>query len=59
MINASIYQDIININLYAPNIGALKCIKQILTDIKGKIDDNNKDRSSNRTGNIVFNHTLD
>ena len=26
------------VNKYAPNIGALKYIKQILTDIKGEID---------------------
>ena len=26
------------VNIYAPNTGALKYIKQILTDIKGQID---------------------
>ena len=26
------------VNKYAPNIGALKYVKQILTDIKGEID---------------------
>ena len=28
------------INIYAPNTGASKYIQQILTDIKGKIDNN-------------------
>ena len=28
------------VNIYAPNIGALKYIKQILTDIKEEIDSN-------------------
>ena len=28
------------VNIYAPNIGASKYIKQILTDIKGEIDRN-------------------
>ena len=32
--------DIMFVNIYVPNIGALKYIKQILTDIKGKIDNN-------------------
>ena len=27
------------INTYAPNIGSPKYVKQILTDLKGKIDD--------------------
>ena len=29
-----------NVNIYAPNIGAPKCIKQILTDIEGETDSN-------------------
>ena len=33
-------EDITIINIYAPNIGAPKCIKQILTDLKGEIDNN-------------------
>ena len=33
-------EDIIFINIYDPNIGAFKYIKQILTDIKGEIDRN-------------------
>ena len=41
MIKGSIQEeDITPINIYAPNIGAPKCIKQILTDIKGEIDGN-------------------
>ena len=33
-------EDIIFINIYDPNIGAFKYIKQILTDINGEIDRN-------------------
>ena len=33
-------EDITLVNIYAPNIGAPKYIKQISTDIKGKIDNN-------------------
>ena len=41
MIKRSIQQeDITLVNIYAPNIGALKYIKQILTDTKGAIDSN-------------------
>ena len=32
--------DITLVNIYAPNIGAHKYIRQILTDIKGEIDNN-------------------
>ena len=39
MIKGSIQEeDITLINIYVPNIGAPKYIKQILTDIKGEID---------------------
>ena len=31
-------EDLILVNIYAPNIGAPKYIKQILTDIKEEID---------------------
>ena len=31
-------EDIIIINIYAPNIGALQYIRQTLTDIKGETD---------------------
>ena len=38
MIKGSIQQeDIIIVNIYAPNIGAPQYIRQTLTDIKGKI----------------------
>ena len=41
MIKGSIKEeDITLINIYAPNTGAPKYIKQILTDIKGEIDNN-------------------
>ena len=41
MIKGSIQEeDIIIINIYSPNIGAPKYIKQILTDIRGEIDGN-------------------
>ena len=33
-------KDITLVNIYAPNIGALKYIKQILTDIKVETDNN-------------------
>ena len=33
-------EDIIIINIYAPNIGAPKYLQRILTDIKGKIGGN-------------------
>ena len=39
MIKRSILEeDITLVNIYAPNIGAPKYIKQILTDLKGEID---------------------
>ena len=38
MIKGSIYQEDIIVNLYAPNIEAPEYIKQILTDLKGEID---------------------
>ena len=41
MIKGSIQQEnIIFINIHAPNIGAPKHIKQTLTEIKGEIDNN-------------------
>ena len=41
MIKGSIQQeDVIFINFYAPNIGAPKYLKQILTDLKGEMDSN-------------------
>ena len=41
MIKGSIQEeDVALVNIYAPNIGAPKYIKQILTDIKGEIEIN-------------------
>ena len=41
MIKGSIQEeDIIIVNIYAPNIGAPQYIRQILTAIKGEIDSN-------------------
>ena len=37
MIKGSIQEeDITTVNIYAPNIGAPQCIRQILTDVKGE-----------------------
>ena len=33
-------EDIVPVSIYAPTIGAPKYIKQIVTDIKGEIDNN-------------------
>ena len=38
MIKGSIQKDTTIVNIYIPNIGAPKYIKQILTDIKGEMD---------------------
>ena len=41
MIKGSIQEeDITIVNIYAPNIGAPQCIRQILTAKKGEIDSN-------------------
>ena len=41
MIKGTIQQeDTTLVNIYAPNIGALDYIKQLLTDINGEIDSN-------------------
>ena len=41
MINESINQeDITIVNIYVPNIGAPKYLKEILTELKGEIDSN-------------------
>ena len=41
MVKGSIQRkDIIIVNIYAPNIGAPRCLQQILTDIKGEMDGN-------------------
>lgn len=38
LVKSSIQEDFTVVNMYAPNIWALKYIKPILTCIKGKID---------------------
>ena len=40
MINGSIQEDITIINIYAPNIGAPQYIRQMLTSMKGEINNN-------------------
>ena len=40
MIKGSIQEDITIINIYAPNIGALQYVKQMLTNMKGEINNN-------------------
>ena len=40
MIKGSIQEDIIIRNIYAPNIGALQYVRQMLTNMKGKINNN-------------------
>ena len=37
MIKRSVQEDI-QLLIYAPNIGAPQCIRQMLTDIKGEVD---------------------
>ena len=75
MIKGSIQEeDIMIVNIYAPNVGTLQCIRQTLTGIKGEIDSNTvivgdfntprtpMDRSSKQQINKetqVLNDTLD
>ena len=40
MIKGSIQEDIKIINIYAPNIGALQYVRQMLTSMKGEINNN-------------------
>ena len=40
MIKGSIQEDIAITNIYAPNMGAPHYIRQMLTDIKGEINNN-------------------
>ena len=40
MIKVSIQEDITIINIYAPNIGALQYVRQMLTSMKGEINNN-------------------
>ena len=74
MIKGSInLEGVIILNIYGPNIRALKYIKQILTDLKGEIDNtviagdfntplSTMDRSSRQKINkktLDLNHALD
>ena len=40
MIKGSIQEEDITINIYAPNIGALQYVRQMLTSMKGEINNN-------------------
>ena len=40
MIKGSIQEDITIINIYAPNIGAPQYVRQVLTSMKGEINNN-------------------
>ena len=40
MIKGSIHEDITIINIYAPNIGAPQYVRQMLTSMKGEINNN-------------------
>ena len=40
MLKGSTQEDIKNITIYAPNIGALQYTRQLLTAIKGEVDNN-------------------
>ena len=40
MIKGSIQEDITTINTYAPNIGAPQYLRQMLTSVKGEINNN-------------------
>ena len=40
MIKGSIQEDITIINIYARNIGALRYVRQMLTNVKGEINSN-------------------
>ena len=40
MIKGSIQEDITIINIYAPNIGGLQYVRQMLTSMKGEINKN-------------------
>ena len=40
MIKGSIQEDITIINIYAPNIGALQYVRQMLMSMKGEINNN-------------------
>ena len=40
MISGSIQEDITIINIYAPNVEALQYVRQMLTSMKGEINNN-------------------
>ena len=40
MIKGSIQEDVTIINIYAPNIGARQYVRQMLTSMKGEINNN-------------------
>ena len=40
MIKRSIQEDITILNIYAPNIGALQYVRQMLTSMKGEMNNN-------------------
>ena len=40
LIKGSIQEDITIINIYAPNLGALQYVRQMLTSMKGEINNN-------------------
>ena len=40
MIKGSIQKDITTLNIYAPNIGAPQYVRQMLTSMKGEINNN-------------------
>ena len=42
MIKGSIQENIIIINMYAPNIGPLQYVQQMLISVKGQINSNTK-----------------
>ena len=48
MIKGSIQEDITIINIYAPNIGAPQYVRQMLTRMKGEIN------NDNNSGRLLF-----
>ena len=42
MIKGSIQEDITIINIYAPNIGALQYVRQMLTSMRGEINNSRR-----------------
>ena len=54
MMKGSIQEEDIIVNICAPNIGTLKCIEQILVDIKRENKSNNKLRRKRYVNNRFF-----